>query len=75
MIPNRSSITRDTELATVFNADGHGTIADKRASYKYLHVPRDSGAGFKLFFREEPKLITPRQVMALSRRRDLVTYE
>ena len=76
MIPNRSAITRHPELATVFHADDHGTIANKRAIYKYLHFPRNASAGFKLFFHEDAKLMTPNQVMHdLSRRPDLVTYE
>jgi hypothetical protein len=76
MIPNRTAVVRHPELATVFHADGHGSIANKRAIYKYLHFPRDAGAGFKLFFREDPKLMTPVQVMHdLSRPPDLITYE
>jgi hypothetical protein len=75
MIPNRSGVARHRELATVFHADGHGSIANKRAIYKYLHFPRDAGAGFKLFFREDPKLMTPLQVMHLTRRPDLITYQ
>jgi hypothetical protein len=75
MIPNRAEVARHRELATVFHADGHGTIANKRAIYTYLHFPRDAGAGFKLFFREDPTLMTPPQVMQLARRPDLVTYE
>jgi hypothetical protein len=59
----------------VFHADGHGTIANKRAIYKYLNFPRDAGAGFKLFFREDAKLTSPLEVMRLSRRPDLVTYQ
>jgi hypothetical protein len=75
MIPNRTAVVRHPELATVFHADGHGTIANKRAIYKYLHFPRDAGAGFKLFLREDAKLMTPLQVMRLSSRPDLVTYQ
>jgi hypothetical protein len=75
MIPNRGGVARHPELATVFHADGHGSIANKRAIYKYLHFPRDAGAGFKLFFREDPKLMTPLQVMHLTRRPDLITYQ
>jgi hypothetical protein len=75
MIPNRSAVVRHRELATVFHADGHGSIANKRAIYAYLHFPRDAGAGFKLFFREDPRLMTPAQVMRLTRRPDLITYE
>jgi hypothetical protein len=75
MIPDRSGVARHPELATVFHADGHGSIANKRAIYNYLRFPRDAGAGFKLFFREDPKLMTPLQVMYLTRRPDLITYQ
>ena len=57
------------------NADGHGSIPVKRSVYAQLDFPRDAGAGFKLFFREDAQLMTPAQVMALPRRPDLVTYQ
>lgn len=75
MLPDRSKIALHRQLATVFHADGHGNIPVKRAVYAALHFPKTAAAGFKLFFREDPKLMTPAQVMALSRRPDLISYE
>ncbi len=75
MLPDRQNITSHPQLATVFHADGHGSIASKQGVYAALNFPRSAGAGFKLFLREDPKLMTPAQVMALPRRPDLVTYQ
>jgi hypothetical protein len=75
MLPDRADIARHPELATVFHADGHGSIPVKRAVYAALHFPRNAGSGFKLFFREDKGLMTPAQVMALRRRPDLITYQ
>ncbi|MGI8881615.1 MAG: hypothetical protein ACR2KJ_14135 [Jatrophihabitans sp.] len=75
MLPDRQNILGHKQLATVFHADGHGSIPSKQAVYAALNFPRTAGAGFKLFLREDAKLMTPAQVMALPRRPDLVTYQ
>ncbi|MEP6852131.1 MAG: hypothetical protein ABJA87_05670 [bacterium] len=75
MLPDRQNITRHPQLALVFHADGHGGVGVKQEVYGQLHFPRSAGAGFKLFYREDPRLMSPAEVMALRRRPDLITYQ
>ena len=63
-------------LAMVLNADGFGGQAIKKAKYRaFTRSPRDFfHKGFKLFYREDTDLMTPREVLRLraaARRRDL----
>jgi len=75
-------IARDERLRdypgvrTVVNVDGFGGRAVKVAKYRAF-AARTSGVGhgFKLFYHEDAGLMTPRQVMALNPRPDVVVYE
>jgi hypothetical protein len=64
-------------LAMVLNADGFGTPELKRVKYRaFTSSPRRFfGEGFKLFYREDTKLMTPRQVLRLKPPPDVVVYE
>ena len=64
-------------LAMVLNADGFGTQELKRVKYHaFTRSPRRFfGEGFKLFYREDTKLMTPRQVLRLKPSPDVVVYE
>src|SRR3954447_9204986 len=64
-------------LAMVLNADGFGTRPLKKAKYKsFTSSPRRFfGEGFKLFYREDTNLMTPRQVLRLRPPPDVVVYE
>ena len=64
-------------LAMVLNADGFGTRPLKKAKYKaFTSSPRRFfGEGFKLFYREDTNLMTPRQVLRLKPPPDVVVYE
>jgi hypothetical protein len=64
-------------LAMVLNADGFGTRELKTAKYHaFTSSPRRFfGEGFKLFYREDTKLMTPRQVLRLRPPPDVVVYE
>ncbi|MGH3494421.1 MAG: hypothetical protein ACRDQ1_14480 [Sciscionella sp.] len=76
MLPDRKDITPVPGIEVVFHADGFGTKAQKLATYRQLAFPgRPYGAGFKLFFHQDLGLMTPAQVMALSPRPDVITYE
>jgi hypothetical protein len=61
----------------VLNADGFGTRPLKKAKYKaFTSSPRRFfGEGFKLFYREDTNLMTPRQVLRLKPPPDVVVYE
>ncbi len=64
-------------LAMVLNADGFGSPALKKAKYRaFTSSPRRFfGEGFKLFYREDTNLMTPRQVLRLRPPPDVVVYE
>jgi hypothetical protein len=64
-------------LAMVLNADGFGTRPLKKAKYRsFTSSPRRFfGEGFKLFYREDTNLMTPRQVLRLKPPPDVVVYE
>jgi hypothetical protein len=64
-------------LAMVLNADGFGTRPLKKAKYhSFTSSPRRFfGEGFKLFYREDTNLMTPRQVLRLKPPPDVVVYE
>lgn len=76
MLPDRAHITKHAGVETVFHADGFGTPSVKRSVYHQLRFPgRPFGTGFKLFFHQDSRLMSPKEVMALRLRPDVVTYQ
>jgi hypothetical protein len=75
MIRDREALVRRPGLAMVLNADGFGGQAVKKAKYREFVRDRRFRRGFKLFYREDVDLMTPRQVMGLQPRPDVVIYE
>jgi hypothetical protein len=75
MVDHAALKPRDN-LAIVLNADGFGDRPNKRAKYRRFtrQAPRFH-PGFKLFYREDVDLMSPRTVMALRPRPDFVVYE
>jgi hypothetical protein len=64
------------ELAMVLNADGFGTKPVKVSKYKaFTRAAKTFNQGFKLFYKEDVGLMTPRQVMRLRPAPDVVVYE
>ncbi len=63
-------------LAYVLNVDGFGSQEVKVAKYRNFvaQAPRFH-RGFKLFYREDASTMSPRQVMRLEPRPDVVVYE
>src|SRR3954452_356311 len=75
MVPEQELKKRD-HLAYVLNVDGFGTQSLKIAKYKgFMAQTRDFRRGFKLFYHEDTKTMTPRQVMRLTPRPDVIVYE
>jgi hypothetical protein len=65
-------------LAMVINADGFGGQAIKVAKYRaFMRAARARHfrRGFKLFYEEDTKLMTPRQVLRMGPPPDVVVYE
>ena len=64
-------------LAMVLNADGFGTQANKNSKYHaFTKSPREFfHQGYKLFYREDTDLMSPRQVLRLRPPPDVVIYE
>jgi hypothetical protein len=76
MLPNRQDIRTAPGVETVFHADGFGTPEVKRHVYRQLDFPgRPFGAGFKLFFSQDSRLMSPAEVMRLRPRPDVISYE
>ncbi|MCW2985565.1 MAG: hypothetical protein JWR63_3135 [Conexibacter sp.] len=63
-------------VQTVVNVDGFGSTSVKVAKYKsFVHTTPRMRRGFKLFYKEDVKTMSPRSVMALTPRPDVVVYE
>ena len=83
MITNRDQLVSRPEVALVLNMDGFGTAPLKEGVYDRLSQPAPRGPdslggpynGFKLFFREDEGLMSPRDVLGLRPAPDVVVYE
>ena len=75
MVPEQQ-LKRPPGLAYVLNVDGFGSQELKVAKYHNFvaQAPRFR-RGFKLFYQEDTKTMSPGQVMRLSPRPDVVVYE
>lgn len=63
-------------VQTVVNVDGFGTNSVKVAKYHaFVKSTPTLRRGFKLFYKEDVKTMSPKSVMALSPRPDVVVYE
>jgi hypothetical protein len=75
MVPEKQ-LKRPRGLAYVLNVDGFGSQALKIAKYHdFVGQAPEFRRGFKLFYQEDANTMTPRQVMRLSPRPDVVVYE
>jgi hypothetical protein len=63
-------------LAMVLNVDGFGGQEVKIAKYRdFTREAKDFHHGFKLFYEEDTDLMSPRQVLRMKPRPELVVYE
>jgi hypothetical protein len=76
MIKGKEQLRPHANLATVLNADGFGSKEVKSAKYHAFTrgVPWTFD-GFKLFYREDLDLMTPREVLRLRPSPDVIVYE
>lgn len=76
MIRNKPRLQVRPHVPLVLNVDGFGGQAVKIAKYDDFTHPRTPfRSGFKLFYREDTDTMTPRQVLQLRPRPDVVIYE
>jgi hypothetical protein len=82
MVTNDKAIVARPEIALVSNIDGFGTPEVKIGVYKQLTTALtapgiDAGQhiGVKLFFHEDERLLSPKSVLSLQPRPDVVVYE
>jgi hypothetical protein len=76
MIENRDSIKPHPGLAITFHVDGFGGRAAKLSKYDVLHTERKGfHNGFKLFYHEDVNMFSPREVLKIEPRPDLITYQ
>jgi hypothetical protein len=76
MIRGKERVLRPPGLAVTMNVDGFGNRANKVS--KYREFTRDGTPfhhGYKLFYKEDVGLMSPRSVMALRPRPDVIVYE
>jgi hypothetical protein len=75
MVEHRE-LKRHEGLDMVLNVDGFGGREVKVAKYRdFTREAKDFHHGFKLFYEEDTDLMTPRQVLRLKPRPELVVYE
>ena len=80
MVRGLEGVRVPREVQAVMSIDGVGDRANKVAKYRQLtrDLPKAWRPGFKLFYREDREaggLMTPKQVMALQPRPQVVMYE
>jgi hypothetical protein len=76
MVANRAQLREPPGIALVLNADGFGTAVNKVAKYDlFASRPPRAHRGFKLFYREDEGLMTPRDVLRLRPQPELIVYE
>jgi hypothetical protein len=76
MIRNKERLRRREGIALVLNVDGFGDQPNKISKYDaFTDGRRRTHYGFKLFYEEDTNLMTPREVLRLRPRPDVVIYE
>lgn len=78
MIAARQSVQADRDNVTVLiHADGQGTQAAKRGTWRTLHkhAPRGVRWGWKNFIDEDHPMLTPKQTYAIRPAPDFVSYQ
>ena len=76
MIRNKQALRRHRELALTINVDGFGDPPNKVAKYgEFAADSRRFHKGFKLFYEEDTNLMSPRAVLRLRPRPEVIVYE
>lgn len=75
MIPDIDRVRARPGLAMVQHIDGFGTRAEKDATFGRLRRPRQFHIGYKLFYDEDVRLYTPRDVLGFRPVPEYVSYQ
>jgi hypothetical protein len=76
MIRDKQLLKQSPEVALTLNVDGFGSIPVKVSKYRdFARTGPRTHHGFKLFYREDPVLMKPRQVLRMKPQPELVVYE
>jgi hypothetical protein len=76
MIARADRLRQMPGVQTVINVDGFGSAGVKVAKYhSFVGTTPAMRRGFKLFYKEDVRTMSPKSVMALSPRPDVVVYE
>jgi hypothetical protein len=76
MVQGKEQLQEQPGVALVLNVDGFGTAANKIAKYDlFARQPPRTHRGFKLFYREDEGLMSPRDVLRLRPQPELIVYE
>jgi hypothetical protein len=75
MLPDKEKIGRSPVVDLVLDADGFGSQAVKRDTYRAVMETPLQFAGIKMFYNHDPDLFTPAQVMALDPAPSVVVYQ
>lgn len=75
MLPDRNQIVSRPGLATMFHMDGFGSRAEKLSTWGFTQTGPPFHNGFKLFYDEDSNIFGPTEVMALTPRVELITYQ
>jgi hypothetical protein len=77
MIAGKAALVPRPDVAVTLNVDGFGSVPEKVAKYRdFAHQPpRRVHRGFKLFYKEDPVLMSPAEVLRMRPRPEFVVYE
>jgi hypothetical protein len=76
MIRDKQSLEKHKELALTINVDGFGDPPNKVAKYgEFAADSKRFHKGFKLFYEEDTDLMSPRAVLRLRPRPEVIVYE
>jgi hypothetical protein len=75
MLPDKARIRKSAVVDLVLNMDGFGSQSLKRSSYQAVMRQPLQFAGIKLFYRQDTRLFTPLQVMALKPTPSVIVYQ
>jgi hypothetical protein len=75
MIRERERLAARVQLEIVIQLDGFGSPEAKVAKYRELHAVAPFSSGFKLFLREDTRLMSPGEVRALDPPPVYVSYQ